>query len=119
MHRNHHWLFTISKNTYFTYYKTQKKRSEEVFLENDIKATSEIDFTEQLLDKEQAFKIHKFLHTMQEPYKEVFNLRVFGELPFEKIGEIFSKSASWARVIYYRAKKQIIKYMEEIGYGKN
>ena len=44
---------------------------------------------------------------MKEPYKEVFSLRVFGELPFEKIGELFGKSDSWARVTFYRAKKQI------------
>ncbi|QQK08290.1 hypothetical protein [Miniphocaeibacter halophilus] len=33
-------------------------------------------------------RIHRFLHEMKEPYKEVFSLRVFGELPFNKIAEI-------------------------------
>ena len=42
----------------------------------------------------------------------MLNLRVFGELSFEKIGAIFGKSSGWARVTYYRAKKQIIEYME-------
>ena len=28
---------------------------------------------------------------MAEPYKEVFTLRVFGELPFEKIGRLFRR----------------------------
>lgn len=51
---------------------------------------------------------------MKEPYKEVFNLRVFGELSFEKIGRIFGKSTGWARVTYYRAKQQMIDYMEVI-----
>lgn len=49
---------------------------------------------------------------MKEPYKEVFNLRIFGELSFEQIGKIFSKSSGWARVTFYRAKKQIVDYME-------
>lgn len=49
---------------------------------------------------------------MVEPYKEVFSLRVFGELPFEKIGRLFEKSSGWARVTYHRARKQIIEYME-------
>ena len=49
---------------------------------------------------------------MDEPYKEVFSLRVFGELPFEKIGTIFGKSSGWVRVTFYRAKKQIVDYME-------
>lgn len=78
----------------------------------DDAAAVQVDFTEQFVDEESAFLIHRFLHSMEEPYKEVFNLRVFGELPFEKIGRIFGKSSGWARVTFYRAKKRILEYME-------
>lgn len=61
--------------------------------------------------------IHQFLHSMKEPYKEVFSLRVFGELSFEKIGLLFGKSPGWARVTYHRARKQIIDYMEGLENG--
>ena len=71
-----------------------------------------VQFAENLVDEEQAFLIHQFLHTMEEPYKEVFNLRVFGELSYEKIGMLFGKSSGWARVTFYRAKKKIEEYME-------
>ena len=71
-----------------------------------------VQFTEKLEDEEQAFRIHQFLHRMNDPYKEVFSLRVFGELPFERIGQLFGKSSSWARVTYHRARKQIMEYME-------
>lgn len=104
------WLFTIAKNTYFSYLK--KEQGKEQLLPEDI-PDERIDFVEKLSDEEDAFEIHKFLHTMAEPYKEVFTLRVFGELPFEKIGLLFGKTASWARVTYYRAKKKIIEKMEE------
>ena len=53
------------------------------------------------------------IHEMDEPYKEVFSLRVFGELSYEDIGKLFSKSAGWARVTYYRAKTMILKELEE------
>lgn len=46
------------------------------------------------------------------PYKIVFELRIHGELSFEKIGRIFGKSSGWARVTYYRAKMKILEYME-------
>ena len=49
---------------------------------------------------------------MKDPYKIVFELRIHGELSFEKIGEIFGKSSGWARVTYYRAKIKILEYME-------
>ena len=50
---------------------------------------------------------HQCLHTLEEPYKEVFSLRVFGELSFEDIGAIFGHNAAWARVTYYRAKTKL------------
>ena len=71
---------------------------------------------ERMIDQELAFQIHQYLHQMKEPYKEVFLLRVFGELSFEKIGILFGKSASWARVTYYRAKVQIHEYMEGLNH---
>ena len=77
------------------------------------------DVIEQLADEERSFLIHRFLHDMREPYKEVFSLRVFGELPFERIGQLFGKSSGWARVSYYRAKQMIREYMEAIEHEKN
>ena len=51
-------------------------------------------------------------HTLPEPYKEVFSLRVFGELPFRAIGQVFGKTEGWARVTYYRAKSRILRQWE-------
>lgn len=39
-------------------------------------------------------------------------LRVFGELKYDQIAALFGKSASWARVTYYRAKLQLQEEME-------
>ena len=104
------WLFTIAKNTYFTYCKRQKIFTE---YENEVDiADPQADFVSYLADEETAFCIHQYLHQMKEPYKEVFSLRVFGELPFDKIGAIFGKSPGWARVVFYRAKLQIKEYLE-------
>ncbi|MBQ3010208.1 MAG: sigma-70 family RNA polymerase sigma factor [Methanocorpusculum sp.] len=106
------WLFTIAKNTYYTACKRQRLFSGEEPSENMSAAQSV--FVEHMIDEESAFQIHTFLHDMKEPYKEVFTLRVFGELSFEKIGRLFGKTSSWARVVFYRAKTQIKEYMEEV-----
>jgi RNA polymerase sigma-70 factor (ECF subfamily) len=53
------------------------------------------------------------LHHLNEPYKEVFSLRVFGELSFADIGRVFGKSENWARVTYHRAKRKIQERMAE------
>lgn len=55
-------------------------------------------------DREEVLALHRILHTLPEPYKEVFGLRVFGELPFRAIGQVFGKTEGWARVTYYRPK---------------
>ena len=111
------WLFTIAKNSYFTYLKRQSRFTKQSYDENSI--SSSPDMEGQLIDEESTFLIHQFLHTMEEPYKEVFSLRVFGELPFEKIGILFGKSSNWARVTYYRAKKKIQDYMEVLNCGQD
>ncbi len=111
------WLFTIARNTYYTYCKRQKIYIGEVVPEH--MPAAQTVFTDRIIDEENAFLIQRFLHNMNDPYKEVFTLRVFGELSFEKIALLFGKTPNWARVTYYRAKKQIIKYMEDIENGKN
>ena len=98
------WLCQIAKNTYFSMRERQKRLAPEIdsdFI--DIKSDLEKD----VLDKEDAKRLHILLHNLNEPYKEVFTLRVFGELPFAQIGELFGKTDSWARLIFYRAKKQL------------
>ena len=65
------------------------------------------DLLQNFSDKETAFQVHKVLHKLPEPYKEVFSLRVFGELSFATISSLFGKSESWARVTYHRACKKI------------
>ncbi|MFJ7730763.1 RNA polymerase sigma factor [Lysinibacillus sp. NPDC097231] len=102
------WLFTIAKNTYFTHYKKQKR----VINMEGNSAQKDVQLVDYLMDEERALVIHRFLHAMEEPYKEVFSLRTFGELSFEAIGHLFGKSDGWARVTYYRAKKKITAYME-------
>lgn len=111
------WLFTIAKNTFYTYCRRQKIYVEPELDENT--AADNISIIDHLADEESAFLIHRFLHDMKEPYKEVFSLRVFGELPFEKIGLLFGKSAGWARVTFYRAKSQISDYMEAIEHERD
>lgn len=63
-------------------------------------------------DRETARQLHVLLHALPEPYKEVFSLRTFGELPFAQIGELFGKTESWARVTYFRARQKLKEALE-------
>ena len=58
-------------------------------------------------------KIHEVLHNLNEPYKEVFTLRVFGELSFKQIASLFGKTENWACVTFHRARIKIQARMED------
>ncbi len=95
------WLCQIARNTYFSMY----SRPREMGYENVTAGAEELE--EALIRSDSAFHIHRILHTLEEPYKEVFSLRVFGQLSFRQIGELFGKTESWARVTYHRARLKI------------
>jgi len=103
------WLCQIGKNTYFDYLRKHKRLSN---LEEEQELISDQNVE---LDYERAENIrllHRTLHNLPEPYKEVFSLRTFGELPFKEISELFGKSESWSKMTYLRAKKKIQEEIE-------
>lgn len=97
------WLCQIAKNTFYTEVKRQQRQAD--YPLDTIPVTENIE--QQLLNKETAFELHRLLHRLDDPYKEVFWMRTFGELSFAEIGSLFGKSESWARVTYHRAKLKI------------
>ena len=104
------WLFTIAKNAWLSRRRGDKHLTGEPPPESVPGSDPPLEDT--LADRERAQRIHQYLHGMRQPYKEVFTLRVFGELPFEQIGALFGKSDGWARTVFYRAKVEILEYME-------
>ena len=101
------WLCQIAKNCWYSYCRKQKHIAGE--LPEDLTAPPP---TLNFEDKETVLEIHRILHTLAEPYKEVFTLRVFGELPFKDIAGLFGKTENWAAVTFHRAKLKIIDQME-------
>lgn len=97
------WLCKIAKNTFYSYVKKHDKQTD--YPLDTIVSDENIE--EQFENKETVYRIHKVLHKLNEPYKEVFWLRTFGELSFSQIAVLFDRTESWARVTYYRAKIMI------------
>jgi len=102
------WLCQIAKNTYFSYCSRQINQEKEETL---YQQCTPQDVEETVLKSETVIELHRKLHNLPEPYKEVFSLRVLGELPYDQIAELFGKSESWARVTFHRAK---LKLKEEL-----
>ena len=98
------WLCAMGRNCYLSHLRKQKPAL-------DIDELNIPDprrgIEERMADREQAMEIHRILHSLPEPYKEVFSLRVFGQLSFADIGALFGKTANWACVTYHRARQKI------------
>ncbi len=102
------WLCAIAKN----YYLDEKRRGSrtEPIPEEMTEPGKSIE--QAAVDRDSSFRIHLALHSLEEPYREVFELRVFGELSFREIGTIFGKTENWARVTYHRARLKLQERMD-------
>lgn len=97
------WLCQIAKNTYLSHLEKQKR-----FRDDDLTHTQDqMDVENLCIRKDEALTVYKVLHCLEEPYKEVFVLRVLGDLSFQDIGEIFGRKEGWARVTFHRARLKI------------
>lgn len=104
------WLCAIAKNLF-----TDEKRRQGRFSRiSESAAPREPGVEQTVTEREDSFRIHLALHAMAEPYREVFELRVFGELSFQQIGQIFSRTENWARVTYHRARMKLKERMEDL-----
>ena len=86
------WLCQIAKNCYYTYLKNAE---------------------EQILKRDEAMRARKILRSIPDPYREVFMWRVFAQLSYKQIGELFGKTENWACVTYHRARSMIRTGLEE------
>ena len=104
------WLCQIAKNEYLQYHRKQKKT---VPIEEYAQLPSPDRIEDIVQDKSMAITIHKLLHHLEEPYREVFILKVFAELSYHDIACVLDKNETWARVTYYRARIKIIERLGE------
>lgn len=102
------WLCQIAKNTYYAWYNERKKM--DAYESNKPECETQ-SIEEAFAQKELSKKALGCLHQLEEPYKEVFMLSVFGGFSLKDISSIFEKSESWARVTFYRAKQKLLERM--------
>ena len=112
------WLCQIAKNCYYSFLKKAGRidRVEDAELLNIPSQDDTVE--ERILQKDEANQIQKILHGIPDPYKEVFMWRIFAELSYKQIGQIFNKSENWACVTYHRARNMIKKRLGDSQHEK-
>ena len=103
------WLCAIAKNLFADEKRRQGKAG--TMPEDAVSRDKGVEQT--AVERDASFRVHLALHALEEPYREVFELRVFGELSFQQIGRIFNKTENWARVTFHRARAKLKERMDE------
>lgn len=106
------WLCKIGRNLFLNHNK-RKKHSQNLVNRNLSETFNKSSAEQELIQKEQVMEIMSAIQKLEDPYKEVFSLRTFSGLSFKEIGNMFSRSDSWARVTYHRAKLKIKEELED------
>lgn len=104
------WLCQIGKNLYLNE-KKRRKHFSAAFLDLDLESSHNVEA--QTIHKEQISAALDALQQLPELSREVFSLRVFGEMKYKEIAAMLGKTETWAKVTFFRAKEQLIKLLEE------
>ena len=107
------WLCQIAKNEYFTYLRKNKKIEFRKTVEGNFEKDTLNNFEKEIISRDEFLRINSIIDfSLEEPYGEIFRLRVYGELNFKEIGKLYGKTDNWACVTYHRARKKIQKELE-------
>jgi len=99
------WLCQIARHLLYQYWEKEKKAS---FAELTEEIPARNDTEQQVLHKVELAEVLDVLEQMPVDVAQVVKLRTMSELSFKEIGVMLGKSENWARVTFFRAKKQLL-----------
>lgn len=97
------WLCSIAKNIFLN---SKRKKQQENILDYP-NLIDDSTPEENVIKDENVKRILAEAVNLETPYKEVFYMKSLGDMPYSTIADVFNKTENWARVTYFRAKKQI------------
>ena len=106
------WLCRIARNTYFSTRRDPDNQPMEEPGEDPRGSAPSPE--EETLRREEGQRLRQLFHGLEEPYREVFLWRHYGDLSFREIGQLFGKSENWACVTYHRARGKLRKEWEAL-----
>lgn len=97
------WLCQIAKNRWYNM--LRRKRKEGSMLESSQSKASAGEEAVELLD---------LVNRLEEPGRTVFRSRTLLGASYEELARNYGKSASWARVTYYRARVRLQEMLRDL-----
>lgn len=107
------WLYMVARNLFFNY---RKKASRNVYLEEEMKRSDEEkDLLANMIENERKLQLYQALKKLDMKKREILLLQYFGDLSQKEIAAVLHITPENVRVLAYRAKKELKKYMEQQG----
>ena len=100
------WLCCIGKNAWLRECRRRSRYADTPYEELTLTDPSPTPESA-ILRREQSRRLRQAVLALEDPRREVFILHVYGGLKLREIAALHQKSESWARVTYFRARKQI------------
>ena len=107
------WLCGIAKNKYHMHLR-KHSRVQAIPVE-DAALISPQDIEREYLQREDRMDFYRALQTLEPEAREIFYLRLSGDMTFEEIGNILGRSGNWARGVFYRGKERLKRRLGEDG----
>lgn len=105
------WLYMVARNLFFNY---REKTSRSVFLKEEMeKPGQEMDILTDLIENERKRQLYRAMERLDMKKREVLQLQYFGELSQKEIAAVLRMTPENVRVLAYRARKELKKYMEQ------
>ena len=107
------WLYMVARNLFFNY---REKASRNVSLEEEMKRSDEEkDLLANMIENERKLQLYQALKKLDMKKSEILLLQYFGDLSQKEIAAVLHITPENVRVLAYRAKKELKKYMEQQG----
>ncbi|MEN9790884.1 MAG: hypothetical protein RLZZ63_542 [Gemmatimonadota bacterium] len=100
------WLFTIAKRLVLDHRRRERRRRDDVELQEDHLVVS-FDALDGMVVDERMQQMRKAMHGLSPMQRKVFTLRVTEGLPYDEIAQMVGSSAGACRVHYHNALKTI------------
>lgn len=107
------WLCAIAKRLYYAELR-KRGRIREVPLDTE-PLVSQQDIERDYAAREDKLDLYRQLRTLDADTREVFYLRLTGDMTFDEIGELMGRTGNWARVTFYRGKEKLKRRLGEDG----
>jgi len=106
------WLFTIARRLLLDLRRSERRRGEQVEVQDD-DAVTEYDSLDSMVADESRKRMHDAVGRLSKTQREVFLLRVNEGLSYKEIADVAGTTEGAARVHYHNAMRVIKEYLHD------